>query len=89
MKTVLLFLNVFAALAAFIAALYWFKASQTKLPGIDKASGKPTGQVSMLALTSDFIDAARRNRIAACWSGAAAFLAGITLVVNAILDSQR
>lgn len=82
-KFVIAFINVLAALAAFVGALYWYKASQTKLPKVDKTTGKPVGPVGLLEVGAEIVVAARFNRTAACWSCAAAALGGASLLLSA------
>ncbi|MDM0078933.1 hypothetical protein QTH90_31325 [Variovorax sp. J2P1-59] len=84
MKNITLAINLFAAVAASIAAWYWFKASQTNLPEIDKSTGRPTRPIGALQLNSEIVDAARRNRIAATWSGIAAGLGAMGLVLSSL-----
>jgi len=76
--------NVLGAITAFVAAWYWFKASRTSLPEIDASSGKPKAPVSMLAMAKEMGDAARLNRRAASWSGIAAILGAVSLLLNSI-----
>ncbi|ANB72627.1 hypothetical protein AYM40_09795 [Paraburkholderia phytofirmans OLGA172] len=83
-KIALVAVNILGALSALVAAWFWFKASQTKLPEIDAATGRPTAPVSMLGMTKDIVDAARLNRTAACWSGAAAALGAVSLLLSSI-----
>lgn len=84
MKAAILITNFVAVLAALIASVFWFRASQTKLPGIDRTTGKPTGPISMLTINTELVEAARKNRIAASWSAAAAFFGAIAVLLNTI-----
>lgn len=84
MKIVLAVINVLAALAALLGALYWYKASQTKLPKVDKTTGKPAGPVGLLEVGAEIVVAAELNRIAACWSGVAAALGATSFLLSAI-----
>ncbi|RQR21637.1 hypothetical protein DIE23_37905 [Burkholderia sp. Bp9143] len=84
MKIVLAVINVLAALAALLGALYWYKASQTKLPKIDKTTGKPVGPVGLLEVGAEIVTAAELNRIAACWSAVAAALGATSFLLSAL-----
>lgn len=63
MKTVTVIINAMAAFAAFVGALYWYKASRTNLPRIDKSTGKPLGPISLLAVGEEIVVAAQFNRV--------------------------
>lgn len=84
MKIVLAVINVLAAVAALLGAVYWYKASQSKLPKIDKTTGKPTGPVSLLEVGAEIVVAAELNRIAASWSGVAAALGAASFLLSAL-----
>lgn len=82
MENFLVLLNVVAASAGLIAAVYWFKASRTNLPPFDKSTGVPTGQVSMGSIGRDIVAAVTLNRIAASWSCAAAVCTASSLFLG-------
>lgn len=84
LKSAIVGVNILGALTALVAAWYWFKASRTNLPEIDSSTGRPTAPVSMLGMAKDIVDAARLNRTAACWSGAAAALGAVSLLLSSI-----
>lgn len=88
MKAAVIVIEVLAAITALVAALYWFKASQSKLPSIDGATGKPSGPISMLDIAKDIRDATRRNQIAALWSAAAATLGAIALLLGTVCSDK-
>lgn len=84
LKSAITGVNILGALTALVAAWYWFKAAQTDLPEIDASTGKPKAPISMLAMAKEIGDAARLNRRAACWSGAAATLGAVSLLLGSI-----
>lgn len=59
MKVAMVILNILAAAGGFGASAFWFKASNTALPPFDEATGRPTGPVSMGAVYSELVTAAK------------------------------
>lgn len=84
MKIAIVVLNILAAAGGFAASAFWFKASKTALPPVDEATGRPAGPVSMDAVYKELVAAANLNRTAASWSCAAAFFAGVSLLLSSI-----
>ncbi|WP_162878118.1 hypothetical protein [Trinickia diaoshuihuensis] len=82
MKNAIAAINVLGAVAALIAAWWWFRASRTNLPKIDMVTLKPAAPVGMLEMANDMVVAARLNRIAASWSGVAAILGAISIALS-------
>lgn len=77
-----------ASLTGLIAASYWYKSSivpyPPKLHGIVPVGGSAT--VFVEPLTVALRESGRLNKIAACWSGLAAFFGGVSSVL-AVLSS--
>ncbi|MGH8427445.1 MAG: hypothetical protein ACRES7_05615 [Gammaproteobacteria bacterium] len=77
-------ISVLAVLSGLAAAGYWYVASRVQVAirrGIGSGEAQTADGVVAVATMEAFSHAARLNRIAALWTGAAALLTGVSSMI--------